>query len=687
MSLDDARVRDILRVLCRVTIPRGQLVLYKMAVQFASSGFTSNDMGRAIQYDSAQFRGLMAAFATRINRSPRETYLTRKPGVDLMFVQKWLGDQYQYTPRPELLAAIERLPSLSARLSRPLDELVAGGGHSVSLPSDVPLRPQKLEAGPPSPAPALAFHQVLRKLDEGGLYFPGETVANVLLALQVKRFVILTGVSGTGKTRIAQAIAARFPLTRKVLAPQQVEDGSVVITVSPDAHKRSRIVLPAALAVRWPPIVRHQGSGTMKVRWPGGEAEGFTYKQNADRPSGLVVMFGGELAKWFTSSFQPGSQLRVCIEGSSAGIPSALVLSPAAKGAQREETVMNSENIAVRPDWTDSRGLLGFYNPLTRQYITTPFLRLLLAADAEAKLARTENRSPHPFFVLLDEMNLARVEHYFSDLLSAMESVADMSDPNSGMLQLHDDDDLESGESDEGNPREPIPRRLRIPPNLFIVGTVNVDESTYMFSPKVLDRAFTIEFNGVDLAGLEEAGENVGELDLVRWDGRMAPPAAPGRLDWLWLKKHRDGVLGVQLIALHDLLASANRHFGYRVACEIARFVRLAVEQAAADEATAFAVARVALDLAILQKVLVKLAGTQAEVTRLLDELLWFTLAGRRVEDGDRDLRRWRLDAVEGEVVPTDEASEDVPAFPRSAAKLWRMRQRLLERGFTSWIE
>ena len=141
------------------------------------------------------------------------------------------------------------------------------------------------------------------------------------------------------------------------------------------------------------------------------------------------------------------------------------------------------------------------------------------------------------------------------------------------------------------------------------------------------------------------------------------------------------------LVALHDLLASANRHFGYRVACEIARFVRLAVEQAADDDASAEAAARASLDLAVLQKVLVKLAGTQAEIARLLDDLLWFTLLGRRTADTERDLGLWRLDAVEGEVVPSDEASEEVPVFPRSAAKLWRMRSRLLERGFTSWIE
>lgn len=679
MTVDGARVRDILRVMCRANIPRGQLVLYKMAIQNGASGFTSADMGEAIEYDGAQFRGLMAAFAVRINRSPRETYPTKKPGVDLMFVQKWQGGQYHYTPRPELLAAIQRLPSLAAYLNKPLEEIVAGGGHSAPLPTDVPLRPPRPEGGAP-PAPQTPFHQVLRTLDDGGLYFPGETVANVLIALQVKRFVLLTGISGTGKTRIAQAIAGRFPLTRKVVLPQEVDERTVVVTIAPYVHKRHRIVLPAALAVQMPGVPQQQGAGTIQARWPGGTLVLSTYRINA-----LVVMFKGELRKWVDRTFKEGDPLVLRLDGPADGVPETLVFEKPGSAAERVERLPNAEIIAVRPDWTDNRALLGFYNPLMRHYVTTAFLRLLLAANDESKRAISEQREPHPFFVLLDEMNLARVEHYFSDLLSAMESVADGADPSGGMLHLHDKENLEEGGTDDD--AAVVPRQVRIPPNLFIVGTVNVDESTYMFSPKVLDRAFTIEFNGVDLGGLGRRIEDGGELDLVRWSGRLAPPQAANREDWRWLTEHRDGALGAQLTALHDLLAASNRHFGYRVACEIARFVRIAVEQCGEDEATAFAAARAALDLAVLQKVLVKLAGTQADVARLIDDLLWFMLLGRDASDPERDLTRWRIDAVEGEVVPSDEASEEVPVFPRSAAKLWRMRARLLERGFTSWIE
>jgi hypothetical protein len=679
MPVDEARVRDILRVLCRVAIPRGQLVLYKLARDAGENGFTSSDVGAAVGYEGAEFRGLMGAFANRINRSPRETYPTKKPGVDLMFVQTWLGDQNRYTPRPELLAAIDRLPKLAACLDKSLPDIVAGGPHAANLPADVPPKPAVKTAVPPAET-ALPFHQLLRSLEAGGLYFPGETVANVLLALQVKRFVILTGISGTGKTRIAQAIAARFPVMRNVLVPQDLGDRAVAVTVAPYVLKHRRIALPAVLSSQMPSILLQQGPGTIKARWPGGSLELTTYRENA-----LTMHFKGALRKWFDETFKEGDAVILRLDGPADGPPDTVVFEKPRTAVARVERLPNSEIIPARPDWTDSRGLLGYYNPLTRKYVTTPFLRLLLRADEESKRATHEKQSPHPFFVLLDEMNLARVEHYFSDLLSAMESAADTSDPNGGVLHLHDEESLEEGESEDEE--GVVPRRLRIPPNLFIIGSVNVDESTYMFSPKVLDRAFTIEFNAVDLAGLTQSTEDGRELDLARWSGSLAPPRAAGREDWRWLMGYRDATHGGLLTALHDLLAADNRHFGYRVACEIARFVALAVEQCADDDASREAAANAALDLAILQKVLVKLAGTQAEIARLLDDLLWFALAGTEVPEGQRDLRAWRHDGREGEVVVADETSEVAPVLPRSAAKLWRMRDRLLGRGFTSWVE
>jgi hypothetical protein len=558
-QLNEALVRDILRVLCRIAIPRGQLQLYRVALMDTKNGFSSGQLKELLHLEQAQHRGLMAALTIRINNTPHEEAHGQKPGAGLLFRQRWDGQQNTYWPRPEFLEAIRRLPRLAALMARPLAEVASSPPLDLALPEGVTLTPPTPLPGappPPSPSSKAPFHTLLKRLDDCDLLFPAELVANLLLALQVKRLVILTGISGTGKTRIGQVIASHFQ---------------------------------------------------------------------------------------------------------------------SAQGAYRELPPPNVEVIAVRADWTDHRGLLGHYNPLTQEYVATPFLHLLLQAHEEHRRAEAEHRKPTPFFALLDEMNLARVEHYFADFLSALES--------GEALHLHDVAKIEEGEQEPGG--LPVPRRLAVPPNLFFIGTVNVDESTYFFSPKVLDRAFAIEFDAVDLRGLASGSEVACEIDLTSWNGQLDPPAHPGREDWKWLTHHQGGELTAHVNVFHDLLARYHRHFGYRVATEVARFVRLAVEQAADPEAAAWA----ALDLAVLQKVLVKLNGTQAELQELLQELLELTLAGTDTDKSLRDLARWKLDPAEGMVTAVDEASDREPALPRSAAKLWRMRDRLQRQGFTSWIE
>jgi len=314
---------------------------------------------------------------------------------------------------------------------------------------------------------------------------------------------------------------------------------------------------------------------------------------------------------------------------------------------------------------------------LTGRYTVTPFLRLLLEADAECERARAERRAPHPFFAILDEMNLARVEHYFSDFLSALES----GEP----LDLHQDAAVESGQGGAGIA---VPRRLHVPPNLFFTGTVNIDETTYMFSPKVLDRAFTIELNQVDLPGYRTPAaraldEPTSTLALERFPGRLLYERSPSAEDWAALRDIAGGTLRDVVLDLHKLLADEHRHFGYRVANEIARFVVLATEQArpTADGPCA------ALDLAILEKVLPKFHGTQAELETPLEALFAFAVAGRPV-GAATDWRSWAR-SEDGTVRPAsaDATITTLPRFPRTATKVWQMLRRLERQGFTAYIE
>lgn len=359
-----------------------------------------------------------------------------------------------------------------------------------------------------------------------------------------------------------------------------------------------------------------------------------------------------------------------------------------------EEVLDNLLVTAVRPDWTDNRGLLGYYNPLLSDYAPTPFLHLVLRAQAEALTAASEGRLARPFFVILDEMNLARVEHYFSDFLSALESEQ--------ALHLHADAQVAQGETGSGTA---IPRELPIPDNLFFTGTVNVDETTYMFSPKVLDRAFTIEFNRVDLrtfgadtdatpdvpvapvgeGTLPTATSGAMPLELADFPGALVYGGKASMADWEQFGLLADGRLRRMVIALHDLLAAENRHFGYRVANEIARFVVLAGEQAGANEATLMA----ALDLALLQKVLPKFHGTQQELEPLLTALFDFSAHGLQQSQpmtSEQIIGGWRLGRA-GRLTAAGTATATSPALPRTAAKVWGMLRRLRQQGFASFIE
>jgi 5-methylcytosine-specific restriction enzyme B len=403
------------------------------------------------------------------------------------------------------------------------------------------------------------FSALVMNLSQAGLYFPEELVANYVIALQTKRFVILTGISGTGKTKLAQQVA----------------------------------------------------------RMLGAESQG----EQEDR----------------------------------------------------------YELIAVRPDWTDNRGLLGYYNPLAKTYVPTSFLLLLLRARQEAVEAEQEGRSARPFFVVLDEMNLARVEHYFSDFLSALESEEGLELHHYGRVEVEAEGELWT-----------IPARLKVPDNIFFTGTVNLDETTYMFSPKVLDRAFTLELNEVDLkrfgADASSAPRPRGGLILDRIPVPLRMERRPGEDDWRWLGEGlEEGRLRSAIEDLNELLTGSGRHFGYRVATEIARFVRLSEKQSADGASAAWP----ALDLAVLQKVLPKFHGTQQEIQEPLRKVFAFAVHGdleKARTNAEDPVQAWTWE--DGALVSTtQDGSSQAPVLPRTAEKTWRMLRQLPARGFTSFIE
>lgn len=180
----------------------------------------------------------------------------------------------------------------------------------------------------------------------------------------------------------------------------------------------------------------------------------------------------------------------------------------------------NFEMVQVKPNWHDSSELIGYVSRIDGiRYVVGPFLKFMVKAIQDPET---------PYFLCLDEMNLAPVEQYFAEYLSVVESrkrqddgvittdpIVDYSNTEeykSLIDQLFPEDDelREAYLTEEGG------KRLSIPANLIVVGTVNMDETTFSFSRKVLDRAMTIEMNEVDLeGGLETRHERIGKLGTL----------------------------------------------------------------------------------------------------------------------------------------------------------------------------
>ncbi|MEN9937038.1 MAG: hypothetical protein RLZZ387_3617 [Chloroflexota bacterium] len=268
---------------------------------------------------------------------------------------------------------------------------------------------------------------------------------------------------------------------------------------------------------------------------------------------------------------------------------------------------------AVQPDWHNARDLLGYHNAITGRFHATPFLRFLMRAAADPGM---------PYYACLDEMNLARPEYYLAPILSAMETEDHLIDLGA------------PGPTVETVTGELLQNPFRLPLNVAISGTVNVDESTHALSDKLLDRANVIELSDVDLDAFRDSYR--GPVDEQAW----------------------------QTIAqVHAIVARAGQPFGYRTLAEVLRYL---------DQARGVLAPAQALDQQIKQKVLPKLRGEDSpRLRRALSALLELLLGQPQSAWG-------RAAAV---------SPEDVAAapLPESAEKIRRMLERLDADGFTDF--
>jgi len=308
--------------------------------------------------------------------------------------------------------------------------------------------------------------------------------------------------------------------------------------------------------------------------------------------------------------------------------------------------------VQVKPNWHDSSELIGYVSRLNgEKFVVGPFLRFLAEAIKDPDT---------PYFLCLDEMNLAPVEQYFAEYLSVIESrklneegiietdsIIDYVDEpwyHSLIAQLFDEEDRRAS------------RRLTIPQNLFVVGTVNMDETTFSFSRKVLDRAMTIEMNEVDLhGGLEKGvGNDIGYIGNC-----IIGDAAEGCDVYEDNRELCDQVLAY-LEQVNAILKGTPFKIAYRTRNE---FLMYAVNRRELDK--------------------------ESQLWQSLDEMTSMKILSRIEGDSDRTknalegLQKLVKEQIEDHIPPAEEGKPQHKSI--SAAKITEMLNKLNGPGFTSY--
>lgn len=337
--------------------------------------------------------------------------------------------------------------------------------------------------------------------------------------------------------------------------------------------------------------------------------------------------------------------------------------------------------VPVGADWTGNENIIGYPNGLDNAtYVTKPALELVRHALDPAHAA-----TPH--FLILDEMNLSHVERYFADILSAIESGEEIP------LYEGDERTIDGGA---------VPRKLRLPENLFFVGTVNVDETTYMFSPKVLDRANVIEFR-LEPDGLQSFLSSPKAPRLEELDGKGAAfgsgfveaAADKGREVPSAVKDSYEQ----EMLLFFNLLREHNAEFGYRTSYESARFIHFYNQLGGYPDGNVDWF-NSAMDAVVVQKFLPKLHGSRSKLEGLLWALAW-ACGAERIDRGGksfaaqiREASQAQDDALYGPETLWDTLANSNPDNPAAAAryplsfdKVMRMWRKLVRDQFVTFAE
>ncbi len=465
-------------------------------------------------------------------------------------------------------------------------------------------------------------------------------VQSLVTALVTKPFMLLSGISGSGKTQLARRIAAG-------IAAGMPENGKFSgLSYSGEGSAQAFKVTLAKNGIV-PEILGDNGNEYIDIREP----------EDA-----------------FSETELKASNINDVLKYRVAFLP-------------------------VRPDWTDPQKIWGYYNPLTGLYYPTP--ATLVAMHAYLEFLAYGDAAPR-HFIILDELNLARVEYYLADILSLMECPTTLVDnqikmgefssvhPFNRPLWTLSAPKSEIGKEDSVHEQlyigkmdkswalayhylsaanagmmldkmpvkldevisgadwhRIVPPKISFTPNLTIIGTVNVDETTFSFSPKVLDRAFVMEFNEMDYARVCH--------------------------DWPGFDDAKDA-----LSTIHRILRPENLHFGYRTVREILDYIGQAQSTWAIQG-----------DFCMASKILPKLRGGEDKLGSILPVFLAFALTDEHDFEKLHEIATDLVaDILDGRQLPgiLKRMQMQEAVYPLTADKLFRMTRQLLETGLASFF-
>lgn len=454
-------------------------------------------------------------------------------------------------------------------------------------------------------------------LVSNGYYFDKELIENYLLSLKVKPFEILTGNSGTGKTKLSQLFA-------KFLSDNVFEDEKIVST---DVR-----VGKSSTSGGWS-ISRK----VMEELIPVLNLEKEKHHIVVDGIDDTEAKFNLNTRLFFSSDEIKKHLADLREENPDQKINLDIIVT---------KTINSGYTIVpVGANWTDNTNIVGYYNVITEEYQSTPAYELIKQA---------QNDPENPYFLILDEMNLSHVERYFADFLSAIESGEE--------IPLYGNNDT-----------------LTLPDNLFIIGTVNVDETTYMFSPKVLDRANTIEFDTISAwdymssdNDLDDFEGDINYLQSPLIDSNISNLNIED-LKEIFTKINYDGddlwdTLAIELTAFQETLKDSSFDFGFRVINEILRFMLVAWRYENSPEN--WDNWERYFDAQIKQKILPKLHGSEKAIGNVLTNLFNLCLVERNNNENPKNFN----------------INKNNSRYYTSALKLQNMAKVLSDQRYVSFI-